>query len=179
MPYSTFEAKANQQSVTKNASHFFDKLEKAVQNRADKIIEDHVHKMRDTLRFRKPLGGAAGLGDGRYPRWDATYGDKQKSKGSYKQWKVVAYGRGKYKLFNNAQDPATNYAYPINLIYGTGWRSMRPFHTGKGGEKPISRLVHHEGKLFSTQMPHGLAPWLGRKKTELKNKLKIQLGADL
>ena len=170
MPYSTFEAKANQQSVTKNASHFFDKLEEKVKKKADKIIEDHVHKMRDTLRFRMPLG----KGDGRYPRWDYSFDNPQKSKESYKYWKVVAYGRGKYKLFNNAQDPATNYAYPINLIYGTGWSDRV-----EKGAQPFARLRAYNGKLFSRQMPHGLAPWLGRKKTELKNKLKIQLGADL
>ena len=168
---STWTTANNQKSVTRNASHFFDKLEKKVQDKADRIIEDHVHLMRDTLRFRFPLG----KGDGRYPRWDYQNDAKEKSKGSYQKWKVVAYGRGKYKLFNYAQDPATNYAYPINLLSGTGWKTgVNPIHT-EG--KP--RLVHHNGKLFSKQMPHGISPWLGRKKTELKNKLKTQLGADL
>ena len=166
-----WEVTNTQRSVTKNASAFFDKLEKKVQDRADRIIHDHVLTMRDTLRFRKPLGVA----DGRYPRWDALGGDKEKSKGSYQKWMVAVHGKGKYKLFNNAQDPATGYAYPLNLVNGTGWRGGLSAIIGEG--KP--RLTHHNGKLFSKQMPRGLSPWLGRKRTQLKNKLKTELGVKL
>lgn len=174
----SWEVTNTQRSVTKNASHFFNKLEKDIQDKADKVVHAHVLKMRDTLRFRMPLG----KGDGRYPRWDYLgsavpnaqgkqyTGDKTKSKESYKFWKVAAYEKGKYKLFNNAQDPATGYAYPLNLVNGTGWRKDIS-RTG-----PYDRLVFHNGKLFSRQMPRGLEPWLGRKKTELKKKLKEQLG---
>lgn len=165
-----WEVRNNQRAVTKNASAFFDKLKKKVQNKADEIIHDHVLKMRDTLRYRMPLG----KGDGRYPRWDYEFGAKEKSKESFKYWKVAAYGKGKYKLFNNAQDPATGYSYPLNLVNGTGWS-----RNVLSAPQPYARLRAYNGKLFSRQMPHGLAPWLGRKKTELKNKLKNQLGVKL
>lgn len=164
-----WEVTNSQRKVSKGTSptKFFDDLSADVKKKADRIIKDHSDMMKDTLRYRFPLG----KGDGRYPRWDYSFDSAQKSKESYKFWSVHKVRDGVYQLQNTATDPFTEYAYPLALVNGVGWNKHI---TGKHG--PWLRLVNHNGKVFSRQMPRGLAPWIGRKKTELKHKLKEGIG---
>lgn len=169
--YSDWVVHPSQTSTSRSAGSnkaFFDKLEGFVKSKADEVVRDHVYTMKNTLRYRFPLG----KGDGRYPRWDYTFDNKQKSKGSYKHWQVVPKGDGKYVLHNDATGWG-GYAYALPLISGKGWNKRHI--EGRGG--PWDRLVRNGNKIFSKQMPNGLDPWLRRKKKELNIKLEKEIGS--
>lgn len=148
--------------------NFFGDFNRAIQAKVDIILKKETDTMRDILRFRFPLGAS----DGRYPRWDYSFDAPQKSKESYTHWAVKRLGMSKYRIYNDATDPYTNYAYPLALVNGIGWNR----YITNGDVTTFPRLVKSNGRIFSSQMPRGLNPWFARKKTHLKNVIKAEIG---
>ena len=147
---------------------------------AKRIASEESHKMaidmQMILRLRFKLKGEP---NSRTPKWDGSSGIK--SKGSYKNWSVTS-GAGKdtaiYYLTYN--DPASEESYVRLLMNGlsgdTGHIWYKSFHgilKSKRNPSFRSKLVMTNGKIFSSQMPQGLEPWLKIKRKELnKNILK-------
>ncbi len=130
----------------------FDKLNAFVYKEVDKACKDRTTLMRNALRYRKYLEGVSG--QVRYPKGD---GSKNKINGragephSFKGWRVVTKGPLHYTIYNDHKNSVDDFPYPNILAYG-----MDP---NKGNAKWVrntDKIVSHNGKFFSRQMPKGL-----------------------
>jgi len=153
-----------------SSKDYFNGLKKKMRHDAYWLAKARAEKMRNTLVFRKNLGGAWG----QYPKWDwsahPNLKNPRKSKSSFAGWKVVRKEAGVYVLRNDVtNDNAgrwSGYSYVKNLANGTGWNSATMESTN------LKRLVRRGNKLFSKQMPFGLAPWLREQRNQLKQDIK-------
>ena len=149
---------------------YFKRLGIKVDEKVMDIVEDHTYRMKEVLRNRRNLG--AGLGQ--WPRWGAgpapfTAADRTvRSNKSFASWRMERKGQHGYILINDAGKPwrGENYAYPLALANGGPWSANIQQAVDAGTS---TRLVKNGNKIFSTQMPKGLNPWLRRKKREMEN----------
>lgn len=157
-------------------SQYFDKLESAIVKKAHALAQKRAEKMQYILYHRMLLGNAT---NGRYPRWNGD--NNRKSNKSFAQWEIIKVSDGVFKLQNNATDPSTGYHYPAILMSGKGWnigsRSKFSKHKGISSSGPYKKLVANDGGLFSTQMPHGLQPWIKLNWRQLKDEIAKEVRA--
>ena len=141
---------------------FFDGLTVEMTKIAKNMALERAHKMQQVLHNRTTMQGEGTGGNwGQYPKFDNGKGGG--SKFSHRNWQVRDNGNGKYAIWNSTiQGSDEGRQYPNMLATGSGWSSR--VRTGKH-----TRLVKRGSKLFSTQMPYGLAPWLKAQKQILKN----------
>ncbi len=155
MGYSTMRGTNTQQHNT----HVFDSIGKGMDNLVDKLCRDRTKKMARILRMRQELSG----GNGRFPR-----SDKPRSNGhAYKAWGWKRVKKKHYALINDHRNPNDDYAYVRNLVTGNHWSDRV-----RSGSQPYQRLRAVNGKLFSSQMPNGLSPWLNDQRGKLINDIK-------
>ena len=148
---------------------YLDRLLGEVPERAVKVVEDHTQRMKEVLRNRRNLG----QGLGQWPRWGAgpapfTPADRTvKSNKSFAYWRMERKGKYGYQLINSAGKPwnGENYSYPLALANGGPWPAKVRQAVDNG---TATRLIKVGGKIFSTQMPKGLNPWIRRKKREME-----------
>tara|TARA_R110000772_G_scaffold5454_1_gene19460 strand:- start:13066 stop:13614 length:549 start_codon:yes stop_codon:yes gene_type:complete len=169
MAYSEIHWTQRQTRKPVSISSYFDKLTKKIKHDAMSVAKDKAYSMQHILTHRQRLKG----GYGQFPLWNganATPKSTKPSKNSYRGWRVERKGAGVYTIanytVNNEAGAWQGYSYVKNLANGTGWNAATkrsPF-VGSGG----SLLVRKGQKIFSKQMPQGLAPWLRLKREELK-----------
>ena len=143
--------------VNQHNKAFLNSLSEKYQVRVDEITKKTASRVQAILYFRRKFDSVGG----QFPRWDGSNGIK--SKESHKHWTVERVTSSRYNVTNGAKDPNTSYLYIGNLVYGTGWGA---------NVKAGNRLVSKNGKLFSTQMPDGLDPWLKVEHGIFKAKIK-------
>jgi len=158
--------------ITRNNSRLF----KNLNEKMEEIAYQEVHKislqMKNVLTHRKSLSGF-----GKFPsyaeRSSSAGGYGGKTKQGYWQWQVKQKGERSFTLFNNARNPADGYNYIKNLVYGTSWpaKVKQAAETGTRKDGTPSRLVANGNRIFSKQMPQGLAPWIRLKKEDLKQNI--------
>ena len=147
---------------------YFDGLSAKAKKIADKIAHEHALKMQRKLVFRQLLKSVK---NGKWPRWgNGPHPDsKHNSNKSFEGWRVSVIGGGVYSLHNaRVSDDTWGYSYVKNLANGTGWS----WKSKAGVGKKDARLIKRGGKIFSTQMPFGLAPWLREEREDLKKEIK-------
>lgn len=131
----------------------------------DKLVKQYTKKrtldMVKTLKFRENLGHYWG----HFPK---SQFNKPHSHTSWK-WSPTTTG---YQIQNEAEG-ADGYPYVRNLVAGTGW-SPRVMSSDIGG--PKSRLVRNNGRVFSSQMPFGINPWILHQRTLLIQDIKLATG---
>ena len=145
-----------------NSNKFFRNLSR----RAEKIANDECFVFSEhlltILKFRKQLAG----GNGVIPKWDGS--NKIISKESHKDWSRKKYG----KYFAIMHTNKSRFNYTNFLLHGAsvaraprGWFESASRGTTISG-KP-TKLVNTNGRIFSSQMPNGIDPWLVIKRKEL------------
>ena len=136
---------------------FFDRLE-ARMLKAISAAEDTTSKRIVTLmRNRTPSK------HGRYPKYKGPTPSKQ----SHLSWGRQKDPKG-WTVYNNKTYMGKN--YPYNLMTGKGWSPKIRAAITKGGGQ-TERLISSGGKIFSKQMPNGIAPWLYDRKREMKQNI--------
>jgi len=155
-----------------NASDFFHSLQGKVKKIADEEAAIMANSMERILKNRRKLKG----GNGRYPRWipkltKGGHWEKKKSNKSFAAWSAVRRPSGEFWLYNGATSNS-NYNYPHNLVYGTKWNAKVMQSVREGTS---TRLVARGGKIFSTQMPNGLVPWLKIKRVDFEDNIKRRM----
>ena len=145
----------------------FDKVNIFIYDEVDKACKKRAENMHGALRYRRILKGERSttrfpLGDDSKKR---TVG-RENEPHAYTGWKVKP---GTKPLHYNVQNDHVNavdgYPYTQNLLYGHGWNV-----SGKN----VTRLVPGEGgRWFSTQMPNGIMPWMGRQKVLLRTQIEL------
>ncbi len=162
--------KTNIRAIGSANSNFF----KALSAAAKEIAKVESKKMADSMQYilyhRQEFKGPA---KGHYPRHEP------KSKGSYAHWHVVPYGENFYGLQNVFQNEGFNYVdllmKGVSPIDGPrGWAQAAAKGVTASGSK--SKVVMTNGKLFSSQMPQGMDPWIKIKREEFKINVKKAIG---
>ena len=161
-------------------SNFFKKLKgKAITLAAEesrKMAEDIVQ----IITHREMLDGA---GNGVYPMWDGS--SNTRSKMSHKNWGVLPMGANHYAV--RYSDPSAEDSYVGLLVDGLPFsKSDHVWHKSfynilkKPRTKPFtSRLVAYNGRIFSSQMPRGLDPFLKVKKDQLQQSIEKRITNEL
>lgn len=163
------DTKASVRKVVKTNSNVF----KQLTLRSKTVVDEEVHKMSIdllfTLRNRFTM-----LGGGRYPKWDGSKGVP--SKHSYRSWQIKPYGDNNFALYNDAsvQWKGAEFSYPRILLEGA---SMA--RTPRGWTSSSPKLNSHNGRLFSSQMPKGIDPWLVKKRAELVTRIETRMDKEL
>ena len=144
--------------IPSNNKSFFANLSKNMKQSAKKVVKARTIHMVKVLKFRENLGH----GWGKFPRSDLNKPHAHNAWG----WSVTKNG---YQI-KNEHRANDGYAYPRNLIWGTGWSK-----DVTGGK--LTRLVSAGGdKYFSTQMKKGLHPWILRQREIMKQEIKLASG---
>ena len=158
-------------SSTLTTSHnkkVWDNLNVFVEKAVEDAVEIEAHRMVQTLRKRSGL--AYGV-IGRYPR-DAN---RKYGQHSFSQWGKSKAGQFRWKITNPAQS-VDGYPYPVSLAYGLRFSSLSPMHPwSKGIMSGSPKLVINNGKIFSSQMPNGLGPWLKRKRAIIADTIETEI----
>ncbi len=150
------------------SSAFFKGLSERAEDIAIKECKDLTDMMGFILTHRMQLKGT---GNGRFPKWDGS--NNKESNMSFRGWSAVPYG----KYFALKHTNHTKFNYVRFLVNGApmasaprGWfESALRGVTQKGD---LTKLTITNGRVFSTQMQHGLNPWLKIKKEDLKNNIR-------
>ncbi len=156
-----------------NASDFFHALEGA----AKKIADEEADRMADTMLRVLHNRLSMGAGNGKFPRYDPNLpnakGKKSggKSKKMFNTWGKQTRAHNEVWVFTDGVDPE-HHNYAQQLISGKGW-----FDRVKNGN--LVRLVRKGDKLFSSQMPNGLEPWLVLKRDLFKARVKERIDEEL
>ena len=159
MDYSTMRGTNTQQHNT----HVFDNIGKNMDNLVDKLCKARTKKMADILKFRRQLKGNNGV----FPK-----SEKPRSNGhAHTAWTSKRVKKKHYALVNNHRNPNDDYPYVRNLVTGRYWSARV-----KDAPQPYERLRASGGKLFSSQMPNGLSPWLNIQRRLLINDIKRNSG---
>lgn len=171
-------------SLTKQVSSSNNSFFKQLDGGAIKIGREESKKMADEIAYilahRRMLDGT---GNGRYPRWDGSGGVK--SKLSFRNWASVPFGTDHYAV--RYTDPSSEDSYVGILVNGlTFANSDHVWHKSfyKSGKTPQkknfkSKLVSTNGRLFSSQMPKGLDPFLLIKKQQLIDRIDARIKKEL
>ncbi len=136
--------------LTTHNTNVFDNISANMTKLVNKATKARVIKMTRILRDRQSLGGT----NGRFPR-----SEEPRSNGhSFKAWRWEernrkGKGRNHFVILNDHRNPVDDYPYVENLLFGTNWSKRVKNGTHR-------RLVSNDGGLFSTQMPHGIDPWM-------------------
>jgi len=153
----TSQTQRSVQTVVKNLNTHLDGI-------VSYLTEKRAMNMHATLRNRRDMGGRFG----RFPRYNL-----KDSKKGFRHWRISQKGKMSFVLTNDARDVSggywTGYNYLRPVMFGLEW----PAHI-KGG----IRLVRKGNKLFSTQMPSGLEPWLSRQRKLLKEEVSDTIARD-
>ncbi len=148
--YSTMRGTSTQQHNT----HVFDDIGKNMNDLVDRLCKKRTKRMVGILTTRKELSG----GNGHFPR-----SDKPRENGhAYKAWTFKRIKKKHYALINNHRNPNDDYPYVRNLVTGKYWSARV-----RNAPQPYQRLRAVNGKLFSSQMPNGLSPWLNDQRNKL------------
>ena len=162
------------------STHFFTLLG----GKAKKIASEESLKMANSMeyilrhrQYFKDVGG-------QFPRWDPSPKSKPISKKSFNNWSVRPWGENAYAL--RYTDPASEESYvkllTNGLIGDTNHVWYKSFHgiLKTARTKPFtSKLVMKNGRIFSSQMPEGLNPWLKVKRTELNKNIVRRMREEL
>ena len=151
-------------------THVFDNIGKAMDKLVREKTKERTRTMIRILRHREPLISNTG-------NWGQFPLGEGKGTHAHTQWRSRATKDG-FMIFNEHRNDADGYPYVRNLVAGTGW-SDRVKGSGIGGVKADgspSRLIRYKGRIFSSQMPHGLSPWLLRQRELLKQDIKLASG---
>lgn len=147
--------------VAKNRK-FFKSLTANLNDEVKVIVERRVDAMLFTLRIRAWLGKSI---NGRTPKWVPP--PNPPSKKSHLRWETLGSVEKKnkvsFELTNKSTPRKGNFKYAEKLA--TGWTHVNP-------SWKITKLVLHNGKYFSTQMPFGLQPFVDLNKLKVKSEIK-------
>lgn len=151
-----------------NAAEYFQLMRKQSKTIADDVALRVTGKMVAVLRYRKIMENLGGGDMARWPKWDGSHGIP--SKQSYKFWEVEEQADGVWWIVNKVMEKGgAKQDYPVFLSFGYGWSTK--FVAGK-------KLVDGGAEqLFSTQMPHGLTPWVEANKIKFMHELRQEIGA--
>jgi hypothetical protein len=152
-------------NVNQHNAAVFDAVNERFQKLTDRIARERTRKMLRVMRFRRTMEGEP---NSRYPK------HSPKSNKSYTKWQMKRSKSGMYTLYNDARNPNDGYPYVRNLAWGTGW-SNRVRIGVYGGFSP--NLVLRGTKIFSKQMPNGLAPWLRLQKKHMGRDIGLAIDA--
>jgi len=151
-----------------NVSRFFNNLGAKVKKIAEKAEEEMSQQMINSLRGRKKSN------HGQYPKWTPNPANpkepKHGSRMSFRGWKRTKTAHG-WAIHNDATNPDDGYNYPYNLMTGKGWSRKVRSAVIKGGGSTDRLVLKGGGKIFSKQMPNGIAPWLRDRKREMKKNI--------
>jgi len=164
-------------SIEVSNSAFFNAIKRRASKRSEELVEKFTQRMLAILQNRRSLIGGA-----RYPRWTPSAKERHPSLKSFKQWKKMTKDTGgQYSITTQLYNPAVSkkgFNYPALLISGDG-APKRWGETIKRGEtlrgEPAKVVGTPGGKIFSSQMPQGLDPWLKYKRGQLEEELAAML----
>lgn len=153
-----------------SSKDYFDNLAKRTAKKVHVLALAKAESMQYVLTHRMNLGKDWG----QFPKWQPTEKEHpRESNNSFSGWRVERRDAGVYVLRNDVTNDNAGawqgYSYVKNLANGTGWSAKALAGVG-------NRLRPMGSKVFSTQMPYGLAPWLRHKRNELKAEIKRQVG---
>ena len=131
-----------------NVDTFFVKLSKKVENSVADITKNRAHDVFNSLRHKKSLEGTGSWAvstdtlDHSIDKWKLH-------KSSTTSWNIVN-GKTRDGVF-----------YPKFIAYGlpAGGNSLWATSVANGTAK---KLVAHNGRVFSTQLPQGIKPYISR-----------------
>jgi len=140
----------------------FDDLSDCIKENVDRVVKKRTKKMRDALRYRQFM-----LGGGKFPIGLPKGGSRSSEGHAADAWEMRRKKSGRYILVNEHRNSDDGYAYVKNLMYGTGWSAR------VSSSNDLKRLVRKGGRLFSTQLPNGITPFVRRHREKLEDEIKI------
>lgn len=153
-------------STQQHNTHVFDNIGTRMNTLVDKLCRERTIKMARILKTRRELSG----GNGHFPR-----SEEPRSNGhSFRAWGWKRIKKKHYALINDHRNPNDDYPYVRNLVTGNHWSARV-----RNAPQPYQRLRAVGGKLFSSQMPNGLSPWLNDQRGKLINDIKRASGDNL
>ena len=164
-------------SLNKQLASANDAFFKNFATKSKKIANEESHKIADSMAYILTHRQQFKSVGGQFPRWDPSPNTKPVSKKSFNNWSVTPLGDGYYGV--KYSDPKAEDSYVGLLVNGLSFaQSDHVWHKSfygilKRKRSPDfrSKLVSTNGRLFSSQMPQGLDPWLRVKKEELKKQI--------
>ena len=144
--------------IASNNRAFFNKLKKEVQDIVAEKAEYRAENILNGLRFRRNLLGENG---GRWPIWEGTVSPQRTDDHSFRDWKMTKKGPADYVISNSHENSVDGFKYPRLLFYGvpTGSNHVWAKSVANGTSE---RLTVTGGKIFSSQLPRGLVPYVIR-----------------
>ena len=162
-------------SLTKGVSSANSKFFRKLEGKAIKIAAEESRKMAEDIvqiiTNRQSLEGY-----GTFPMWDGSNGIR--SKMSHKNWAVLPMGDNHYSV--RYTDPNAEDSYVGLLVNGLSFASSdhvwhKSVYNILKKERVgtfTSKLISNDGRIFSSQMPRGLDPFLKVKRGQLITKIK-------
>ena len=147
--------------ISRHNTSIFDNIGKNMDALVRKKTKARTMHMVNVLEHRENLGHSWG----KFPRSDLP---KSHSHAAWR-WSKTSIG---YQI-KNEHRAKDGYPYVRNLVAGTGW-SAKVLSSSIGGKG--SRLVRNNGRVFSSQMPFGLNPWILHQRKILIQELKLASG---
>ena len=164
-------------ALTKGISSANSKFFKELKGKAIQIAAEESRKMaEDIVQIIKNRQDLEGYGN--FPQWDGSNGVK--SKMSAKNWAVVPMGANHYAV--KYSEPSAEDSYVGLLVNGlTFANSDHVWHKSfynvlknpRADKNFVGKLTSNNGRLFSTQMPQGLDPFLKVKRKQLQDRIEV------
>ena len=156
--------------IQRHNTAVFDNIGKAMDALVRKKTKARTKKMSYVLRHREALVSNSG-------NWGSfPVSELRKTVHAHSRWRWKRTKTG-YMIMNEHR-ASDGYPYVRNLIAGTGW-SADVLASNIGGTRADgepSRLIRYNGKVFSSQMPQGLNPWIYRQRDLLIQDIKLASG---
>ena len=146
----------------------FDDLSACALKAVDRAVSKRTHTMHRTLKNRAFMGN-----QGRFPKSEGKTRNGEAH--SHTQWQIRQKGSGYWILFNNHRNSVDGYPYVRNLLYGTGWSTKAGTGIPNNTQGGAARLVRKGSKVFSTQMPNGITPWMRAQKKHMIKDIEIAI----
>ena len=151
-------------NISLNNAKYFKGLRKKQKMAVDDEVFLRSDKMLTVLKGPRSMGvyGKFPVGDGSKKR----QAGRESEAHAYTAWKRHKTGKGNYVLSNAHRNKVDDYMYVANLLYGRNWSRRVSFGVLSGNAERLTRPKG--GRVFSTQMPQGISPWLKKQKTLLE-----------
>ena len=142
--------------VPANNREYFKKLNKCVQDLVAEKVEYRAENIYRGLRFRQNLLGEHGA---KWPIWKGTISSGRTDDNSFRSWKIKKNGPADFTIYNGHKNSVDGYMYVRDIFWGVSKGSN---HQWAKALQPAQNLTFQGNKIFSKQLPRGLAPYFNR-----------------